>query len=134
MSLAGPGANFLVAALALVGIWVGLAVGWFQPTDAPWIDRMVLGTGSFSALAKILSIALMLNVVLGVFNLLPVPPLDGHAAVPLFLPDRYVRTWHDWMRTIGFMGIVLAWLAMDRIFPPLFRLVLQVVYPGSTWV
>ena len=35
--------------------------------------------------------AIVLNIVLGVFNLIPIPPLDGSKIVAAFLPEEYIR-------------------------------------------
>jgi Zn-dependent protease len=47
----------------------------------------------------------LVNVILAVFNLLPIPPLDGSALVERWLPDRYWPTWSK-VRQWG-LGIVL---------------------------
>ncbi len=86
MSLAGPAANFTVALLAFVALRVMLAQGLFQaPLQIDIIGglaHMVEPTsGDSSSLVAFtgvfLSVALNLNVLLGLFNLLPIPPLDG---------------------------------------------------------
>jgi Zn-dependent protease len=49
-----------------------------------------------------------LNIILAVFNLIPVPPLDGSHVVASLLPDRV----GDQYRQIGFFGIFLVILLM----------------------
>ena len=91
------------------------------------------GEGFFSGAATLVSVLLMLNVILFIFNLLPAPPLDGHAVVPLFLSREAGLRWLESARGFGMMGIVIAWLVFGRIFGPLFNFVLELIYPGTTW-
>jgi Zn-dependent protease len=77
VSLAGIMANLLVAAIALVVLKVLLAAGVF--------DGGALG--SFGEPVKLLLFeALLLNASLAVFNLIPIPPLDGSKVLYTFLP------------------------------------------------
>ncbi|MGH9247000.1 MAG: site-2 protease family protein [Acidimicrobiales bacterium] len=71
VSLAGPATNLLIAAV--------LAVAWQL-----WATRLI---GSF--LGELVFFAGLLNVVLALFNLLPIPPLDGSAILERFLPDAW---------------------------------------------
>src|SRR3989344_861280 len=74
VSLAGPATNFLLAAIAallikLLGVVslggeVEILVGWF------------------------LLIVVRLNLLLGIFNLIPIPPLDGSKIFALLLPEK----------------------------------------------
>src|SRR5580765_940765 len=93
MALAGPGANLLLVAVAAAGIRAGMSLGAFQ---APAQVRMSIVTSAVSAgfpycLARTLSMMFSLNLVLAVFNLLPLPPLDGSAAIALFTSDDVAR-------------------------------------------
>lgn len=69
VSLAGPGANLLVALAAVTGL-VALAPG---PRSA--VDQVLTWTAQY-------------NVWLGIFNLLPVPPLDGSKVLAGLLPPQ----------------------------------------------
>jgi len=76
---AGPAMNVLLA-LLLAG---ALAVLHHSGAiDSP--DR----TSESGATSKILAIGILANVVLAVFNMLPIPPLDGSRVVQRFLPDK----------------------------------------------
>lgn len=75
VALAGPASNFAMA---------GLAIGVNQ------IARPA--SGSWPAL--LLGLFMVVNVLLGILNLLPIPPLDGSAIIEFFLPRRQLLRWH----------------------------------------
>src|SRR5436190_2148724 len=87
MSLAGPGANLTLTILAGLAIHVGLWMGVFTHPDSITFTRIVEGVrpGAVEGAATLLSVMFSLNLLLGTFNLLPVPPLDGFGCVGLFL-------------------------------------------------
>ena len=77
-ALAGPASNFLLAALAL--FLYGLL----------WRALYASGAGRF--VIRLLQYMAILSISLGLFNLIPIPPLDGSKVLFSFLPDRaYVR-------------------------------------------
>ena len=78
-----------------------------------------------------LSILFVLNLLLGTFNLLPVPPLDGHAGIMLFMTENTARRYLDWLRQSGYamLGLILAWYAFDKIFVVVFPFALHLLYP-----
>ena len=82
MSAAGPAANFLLFGIAFAVLKFGLNAGvWTPPHDGPSLDRLVMaapGAASvIDAIGRFLSVLMTLNLILGVFNLIPIPPLDG---------------------------------------------------------
>ena len=85
--------------------------------------------------ATFLSILFVLNLLLGTFNLLPVPPLDGNTAITIFMSERTALRFLNWTRSQGFgmAGLLLAWVLYDKIFYTIFRASLAVLYPGSHW-
>jgi Zn-dependent protease len=62
-----------------------------------------LTVDSVEFLLKMFYGGVYLNIVLAVFNLIPVPPLDGSHVLAAVLPARVARAY----RTIGFAGILL---------------------------
>lgn len=72
----------------------------------------------------------LINLVLGIFNLMPVPPLDGHWLVLTFLPDKYYKFKMFFQQ----FGIFLFILLLFVIFPIVFPLVqiLFKVFTGSS--
>ncbi len=89
VSLAGPGANLLLAAASmLLLLGIGCSVSFFLPdaviTEFSGFDPKATATASGFALAPVvgplctvLKLGFVVNVLLAFFNLIPVPPLDG---------------------------------------------------------
>jgi Zn-dependent protease len=134
MAAAGPAGNLSIAFVAFVLIKTALAAGWFIPPDAANFERLVSspsGDGRTFA-GAILSIFLSLNVLLCVFNLIPLPPLDGASVIGLFLPPGAAATFRELSYNPMFqlVGLVLAWRVFPVIVRPLFSLILAAVHPG----
>lgn len=114
MSAAGPAANLVLAIAAFVVLKIGLAGGWWVvPLDVT-VDRLVAApdgaVAALNGLGRFLSIVLTLNVVLGVFNLIPVPPLDGISILAGLVPP--VRRLYERSRelpVISLLGVLVAW-------------------------
>lgn len=135
MSFAGPLANLLLATLALAAIKGLLAAGLFQPPDAIDYDRLVVAAGSeqnspMGALAVGLSIMLYLNVLLGLFNLLPVPPLDGAGVVEGLAPRRAGPLFRKIRENawLELLALLVAWKVFSYIANPLVVLILRLIY------
>jgi Zn-dependent protease len=87
VGLAGPVTNFI---LAIVFV---LILNWLHPS----------GSGR---LFQFLFLAFQVNVVLGVFNLFPIPPLDGSRVVGAFLPRNAYAKWIQVDR-YGFLIVIV---------------------------
>ena len=133
MSLAGPAANFALVLAAGVAIRGGLAAGVFEAPASIRFEQVVVapGGGIAEAVVVLLSVLFTLNLLLGVFNLIPVPPLDGSGALGLFLPEDTARRAQLWLRRpqLSLVGIVLAWMLIGRVFGPVHLLAVQLLYP-----
>jgi Zn-dependent protease len=111
VSLAGPATNLalaLVSALLLRTVFRADLHRVLFISDLPLVPQLVLWLG-------------FMNVVLAVFNLLPIPPLDGSALVERVLPRHWWPTWLKY-RQYGFgILLILVFLvpgALDRVFDP----------------
>jgi len=89
VSLAGPATNILlaVAAVILIRVWN------FIPIDG--------GIGAF--VEWFLLSVVRLNLLLAIFNLIPIPPLDGSKIFSLILPDKEAAVY----LSIGSVGIMI---------------------------
>ena len=80
-SLAGPLSNLLLAYFAMILYKLSI-IGYFLLIEVPVAGELMAN------LSNIFSILVGINVGLAVFNLLPIPPLDGSRIATLFLSDR----------------------------------------------
>lgn len=84
MSLAGPAANFALAIAAGIIMRIGLSVGIFLPGSFSSDKIVEAASGDIAAgAATILSVFFSLNLLLGCFNLIPIPPFDGFGVLYL---------------------------------------------------
>lgn len=124
MALAGPVANFSLVLLAVIAMRIGLSSGYFVQPEYFQFTAIVEGgmSGSPAVISIFLSITFSLNLLLGVFNLIPVPPLDGATAVGLILPESLTIKFLDLFNNPAFslLGIVAAWRLIEIIFIPVF--------------
>jgi Zn-dependent protease len=91
-------------------------------------------SGIGSLLAIVFSVLFMLNLILGAFNLLPVPPLDGNVGITILMSEERARSFLDLFRQPSFamMGLLLAWVVFGRIFSVIWTVALNVLYAGIT--
>lgn len=134
MSLAGPAANFTLALLAALLIHGGRAAGVFEYSDRVGFTHIVQGTapGAYAGAATVVSILFTLNLLLGFFNLLPIPPLDGFGAAGLFLSERAALRLQEFGQQMGMfslIGLMVAWRVFDPLFGPIFSFALNLLYP-----
>lgn len=98
VSIAGPMSNFVLAALFALPITFGLVHG---VVGDYWLKAAVL------------------NVVLGTFNILPIPPLDGSKILASFLPDGLMYRILE-MERFGFLLVLIFLMlgVLDKILLP----------------
>lgn len=122
MALAGPAANFIIAFLCWVGLKFGLATGLFIPGFTGRFSETVLAVqpGLWTIAAMLLSLGFSLNLLLGVFNLIPFPPLDGSAIPLLFLRGELSQAYQRISRGgLALLGLLVAWQIFPRIYRPI---------------
>ena len=137
MALAGPAANFTLMLLAAAGIRAGMVLGYLQAPEAADFTHITEAAqpGAAAFAATLLSILFMLNLVLGTFNLLPVPPLDGNSGITLLMSQSTALKFMEWTRTSGYgmLGLVIAWFVYGRVFNYIFPVALNLLYPGANY-
>jgi Zn-dependent protease len=137
MALAGPMANLALAVIAFVLIKILLATGTFQvPSHFDLFSSLVEPAGEVGArsplraLSMLLSVMLSLNVMLALFNLMPVLPLDGASVLQGLFPNT-LGPLYDKMRgtpMIELLGLLIAWNLFPHLSGPAFNLLLRLVY------
>ena len=75
VALAGPGANLIMA----LGWGLVMAIGYHLQAGLAWLGEPLMLMGGAGV---------NVNVMLGVLNLAPIPPLDGSRVLAGLLPDR----------------------------------------------
>ena len=99
-SLAGPGAN-----LALAVIFAAIfKLGLFPPRSIPWMFLLY---------------GVVISLVLGIFNMMPIPPLDGAGVVSAILPPSMARHYAE-LERYGFIILIgLLYLGLfDKVILP----------------
>lgn len=138
MALAGPGANLLLVVLALAALRAGVAADIFVPPERAGFGMLTATNAgaTWDAAGRLLSIVFSLNLLLFVFNLLPVPPLDGSAAITLFMSKSVTRKYQELIwgsPMLGFIGIFVAWQLFPAVFGPVFTAAISLIYPGTSY-
>jgi Zn-dependent protease len=136
MAAAGPAGNFLIAVAAFAILRVGLEAGWFSAPDRVRFESVVeLASGGRSFATTVLSVLLVQNVFLGVFNLLPLPPLDG-ASVLRGIAPRGLASALDALAmnpAFSLVGLFVAWQVFPAIASQLFFMLLAAVHPDVSY-
>jgi len=129
VALAGPLSNFLMAALAAIPFQLNLIT-----LDDLYTSIAAQATTILPTAAGFLWDFISINLVLMLFNLIPLPPLDGDKIADFFMPDR----WRDQMsriRPYGPMILILMFMVgpylgvdiMSWILGPPFRFLINLL-------
>jgi Zn-dependent protease len=138
MALAGPAANLVLVALSGLLLRAGAAAGVFVAPESVRFGALAASQAgpTWEALGTLLSVVFSMNLLLAALNLLPLPPLDGSAALPLLLSRRVAARYQEFMwgtPMLGWIGMMAAWRLCDVVFDPLFVRFVSLVYPGVTY-
>jgi len=135
MALAGPLANLILILAAALAIRLGMLFGIFYSPESISFHQITATTsaGFTNSAAILISILFSLNLMLLVFNLIPVPPLDGSNIIMLFLSDRAAGRYNRFLAqpTIQIVGLIIAWQSFGAVFHPIHRIALNILYPGA---
>lgn len=104
-ALAGPAANLI---MAFVFMFVSNLIAFV----AGFIPASRLFTIVISAICTFFEFAAIINIQLGVFNLIPIPPLDGSRILQLLIPDKYYYQIIRYERYIILAVFVLLWIGI----------------------
>jgi len=141
MSAAGPAANLLVAAAIFFVIKVLLGAGVFVPPEHVGFEHLIEPTpgtaeGSWAhPLAFSLSVVVDLKEKQFLFNLIPLPPLDGSGVLGGLMPDTVGRALDALTRNpmMSLVGLMIAWRIFDYLYAPAFSLLLVLLHPDLVY-
>ena len=113
VGLAGPAANFVVALVAAVALRIA------YPTAGATLDVGFTVT--------LLSMIVTFNVVLGVFNLLPIPPLDGSTLLSIALPPSRQNI-VAFLNQYGIFLLLGLLILAPNLLTPIFQAITEALY------
>lgn len=102
VSVVGPASNIFLALVCTICFIIVSAIGLLIHDPSPIIIQ------AFDFLLRMFGGGITLNIILAVFNMIPIPPLDGSHVVASLLPDEVAARY----QSIGFFGVFLILILM----------------------
>lgn len=132
ISIAGPVSNLLLATACaiLLGILFNFRFAFIGNSFIGVLVYWIIGL--FKPL-------IVLNVVLAVFNLIPIHPLDGFKIVEGILPEEYATQWQQ-LQPYGILFLLFLIFPFGRISPismiinPIVGFILSILLPGGSLI
>jgi Zn-dependent protease len=117
VALAGPAMNFFLACVTALALR-GLA----NVNTGAWLITMLFDF-------------ILVNMVLGMFNLLPIPPLDGGRVVVGLLPEELARSWAH-LERYGLIIVLACILVLPKVFgiDPIGDVLNNTIVPMALWL
>ena len=122
VSFAGPLMNFLIAAICILAGGIALATmsqDEVRSLKGHLLDALKGGSLLAPKITIFVGVGAMLNIALGLFNLLPLPPLDGSRILASFSPAFRSFVNSDGGRIASMIAFVLAFFFANRVIVPI---------------
>lgn len=118
VSVAGPVMNFVLAIVFAI-IYGALA---------KFLHAQIATSQVLQILMTMIGFTISINVGLGVFNLIPLPPLDGSKVIKPFLPHN-AKVWFENHEEMFYIVFVVLWITgiAGNIISPVIRFVYQLI-------
>jgi Zn-dependent protease len=133
ISVAGPISNILLASVCSIIFRILL-------TDVGFALNAAVGPFILSLLIGFLTSLITINVVLAIFNLVPIHPLDGFKIVGGILPEETARQWYE-LERYGFIFLIFLLLPLtggaapiSRLIGPPINFLLQILLPSAPFI
>ena len=125
MSIAGPAMNFI---LAIIFTLIYCAIYKFSGIE------FIMGTVG-KVILLLISSTIAINIGLGVFNLIPLPPLDGSKIIIPFLPSN-AKNWFINNERIFYIVFVVIWITgiAGYIITPIISVITQGIISLGTMI
>jgi Zn-dependent protease len=126
ISLAGPISNLLVAAVAAILF----RILYLQPFSFGILEALLL---------TFLKLLVQVNVMLAIFNLIPIHPLDGFKIVGGIIPEEQAKQWYE-LEQYGFIFLIFLLLPIfgnspiHSIMAPPINLLLRILLPQAPMI
>jgi Zn-dependent protease len=125
ISIAGPASNIAVAVIAFIilKMLLGLNPSLFYSDGGGGISNLL------SPIITIVYYTIVINVILAIFNLIPIPPLDGSGVVMGLISEEAAQKYEQ-IRPYGFFILILLIMTgfIGRILGVVLRIVNSLIY------
>jgi len=124
ISMAGPLSNFILAFfMMLLNVFLQIM----------FIRHGVVG-GAYDFIITFLTVLVFINIMLGIFNLIPIPPLDGSKLFSIILPDHLYFSYINFRWGMLLMVILIFSGGFELILFPIITVITTSYFNIALWI